>query len=170
MPPSVAPEPSALEQFYRRLLELRASSHLDAVIAECLQLLAQATNAQLGYLELYPNAGGTQRFWTRHGASGRSIDSLPARISRGLIAASLDKGRTINTAASVRSLTPIRRGSIRRSGAVVADAGNSMIWICPRRGWISQASSIRRSRIGQHLVSTNAVGALWSTCTTATAG
>ena len=82
---------------YQKLLELRSAADARALVASILELLVQVTEAQHGYLELYPSRDDLQPRWTiSHGCSPDQEEEIRAVTSRGIVAAALASGQTLH--------------------------------------------------------------------------
>ena len=92
------PGRAALERdLYQKLLELRGSSEPRALVASILEQLVEVTEAQHGYLELYPSPDDLQPQWTiSHGCSPDQVERIRGVTSRGIVAAALASGQTLH--------------------------------------------------------------------------
>jgi Nif-specific regulatory protein len=82
---------------YQKLLELRGGAEPKALVASILEMLVSVTEAQRGYLELYPSRDDLQPRWTiSHGCSPDQEAEIRAVTSRGIVAAALASGQTLH--------------------------------------------------------------------------
>jgi Nif-specific regulatory protein len=82
---------------YQKLLELRGSKDPKALVAAILELLVAVTEAQHGYLELYPSRDDLQPRWTIScGCSPDEVEQIRAVTSRGIVAAALASSQTLH--------------------------------------------------------------------------
>jgi Nif-specific regulatory protein len=82
---------------YQKLLELRAGAETRVLVGKILALLVDVTDAQRGYLELYPSRDDLHPRWTiSHGCSPQEEDAIRAATSRGIVAAALAAGTTLH--------------------------------------------------------------------------
>ena len=82
---------------YQKLLELRSSTDPKALVATILELLVTVTEAQHGYLELYPSRDDLQPRWTiSYGCSPDHVEQIRAVTSRGIVAAALASSQTLH--------------------------------------------------------------------------
>jgi Nif-specific regulatory protein len=82
---------------YQKLLELRSSKDPKALVASILELLVAVTQAQHGYLELYPSRDDLQPRWTIScGCSPDQVEEIRAVTSRGIVAAALASSQTLH--------------------------------------------------------------------------
>ena len=82
---------------YQRLLELRGGAEPKALVGAILELLVGATEAQRGYLELYPARDDFDPRWTiSHGCSAHDELEIRATTSRGIVVAALSAGATLH--------------------------------------------------------------------------
>lgn len=82
---------------YQKLLVLRGDAEPRAAVGAILELLVAATDAQRGYLELYPSRDDLDPRWTiSHGCSPEDEAAIRAATSRGIVAAALGSGTTLH--------------------------------------------------------------------------
>jgi hypothetical protein len=73
---------------YQKLLEVRGGAESRALLGAILELLVAATEAQRGYLELYPSRDDLHPRWTiSHGCSVDDEDEIRTVTSRGIVTA-----------------------------------------------------------------------------------
>lgn len=88
--------------FYLRLLQLGAAEDIEPLLREALYLIVETTGALQAYLEISdPTTDREQSYWLAHDCTSDELDSIRARISRGVIAASLAAGTTIETTSAL---------------------------------------------------------------------
>jgi Nif-specific regulatory protein len=89
---------AALERdLYQKLLQLRGVAEPRALVASILELLVTVTEAQHGYLELYPSRDDLEPRWTiSHGCSPDQEEEIRAVTSRGIVAAALAAAQTLH--------------------------------------------------------------------------
>src|SRR4051812_33217134 len=103
----------AERDFYRRLLDLGAANDIEPLLDEALALIVAVTGAKIAYLELYEDEGGEPRFWKAHEVAGAEVAAIRSAISRGIIAAALAEGRTIETSSAMDDARFQSRTSVR---------------------------------------------------------
>ncbi len=82
---------------FEKLLELQGVAEPRALVARILELLVEVTEAQHGYLELYPSRDDLQPRWMiSHGCSPDQVEQIRAVTSRGIVAAALASGQTLH--------------------------------------------------------------------------
>src|SRR5262245_40660472 len=88
----------ALERdLYQKLLEIRGDGEPEAAAAAILELLVTITDAQRGYLELYPSRDDLEPHWTvSYGCSPGDEEEIRAVTSRGIVAAALASGPALH--------------------------------------------------------------------------
>jgi Nif-specific regulatory protein len=102
---------------YRSLLELDACDDVRPLLERSLSLVVEASGAEQGYVELYPDAeiarrsekasekakggGEVDRFSFAHGVSSEELAHVRRSLSSGIVAEALATGRTIATASAV---------------------------------------------------------------------
>jgi Nif-specific regulatory protein len=101
--PSEALESVARERdFYLRLLRLGAADEIEPLLREALSLIVEATGALQGYVEIRdPARDDEPPFWLAHDCTSDELESIRSRISRGVIAASLAEGVTVETTSAL---------------------------------------------------------------------
>jgi Nif-specific regulatory protein len=83
--------------FYRRLLELGRQQEQEPLLDNALALIVEATGAKLAYVELFDEEPGGPRYWKASGCGNDDIAAIRESLSRGIIAATLAAGRTVET-------------------------------------------------------------------------
>ncbi|MBX3156399.1 MAG: sigma-54-dependent Fis family transcriptional regulator [Deltaproteobacteria bacterium] len=124
------------------LLELRGASEPRALVGAILELLVAATEAQRGYLEIYPSRDEVQQpFWTiTHGCSVEQEHEIRAVTSRGIVTAALTAGTTLHVPYALLDDRFAGQASVRdqRLEAVVCvplgTAGGGVLYLEGRRG------------------------------------
>jgi Nif-specific regulatory protein len=100
--------------FYLRLLQLGAAEEIEPLLREALALIVETTRALQAYVEISDPAGdGEQAYWLAHDCTSDELDSIRARISRGVIAASLAAGTTIETTSALLDARFRERDSVQ---------------------------------------------------------
>lgn len=87
----------AERDLYQRLIELGGHDRLESFLEEALGLVTELAGAKKGYLAAH--AGGDEVV-TLHGIDGDEATAIRAQLSRGIIGAALQSGKTINTASA----------------------------------------------------------------------
>lgn len=112
--------PAAVERLererdlYLRLLHLGAADAIEPLLREALQLVVEITGALRAYVEVHdPRSDGGPQWWLAHDCSSEDLDAIRAQISRGVIAASLAAGRTIETSSALLDDRFRERASVR---------------------------------------------------------
>lgn len=93
----------APDDFHRRLIELERESDLPRLLERTLAIVADATGASRGYLELHADddpADGP-RHWASQGIDAIGLEAVRDRVSRGILAAALASGETIVTSSAL---------------------------------------------------------------------
>jgi Nif-specific regulatory protein len=108
--PSSLDETSRLRlerDLFLRVLELGARDDLRPFLGDALALIAEATGARKGYIEVRAGRGDAERpapappFWIAHGFSEAELAQARREISTNIVAEALATGRTISTASAV---------------------------------------------------------------------
>jgi Nif-specific regulatory protein len=100
--------------FYRRLLDLGGQDEIEPLLDEAMALIVEVTGAMSAYLELYDDDRDQPRFWKVHGCSDEDVDAIRASISRGIIAAAIGEGKTLETASASADPRFKDLGSVRQ--------------------------------------------------------
>jgi Nif-specific regulatory protein len=102
---------------YRRLLELGEEEALDAFLGEALGLLVEVTGAQHGYIELRDAAEPRDRVASlAQGRAQQNVEGIRLLISRGVVAATLASGMTVETDSALLDERFAARESVRAHG------------------------------------------------------
>lgn len=106
---------------YRRILDLGANDDIERFLSEVLGLVVDLTGAACGYIELYgPRGVETGASWSMsRGCSEAEVEKIRGIISRGIVAAALESGRTIITPSAMLDERFRERASVR-SAAIEA--------------------------------------------------
>ena len=85
-------------ELYKRLLHLGEQEDWEAFLEETLALVVELTEAEHGYLEIFPHERDSSRRWfTAHGFTDKEAATVRAHISTGIISRALATGETIVT-------------------------------------------------------------------------
>jgi Nif-specific regulatory protein len=87
----------AERRFYRRLLELGTQVEQEPLLASALELIVEVTGATLAYLELFDEDPIGPRYWKAHGCADAEVAVIRESLSRGIIAAAIAAGQTVET-------------------------------------------------------------------------
>jgi Nif-specific regulatory protein len=103
---------------YLALLELNRRRTLRPALEETLGMVVSATSADQGYLELYDDDDhlGAPRWSIARGCSSVEVHSIRECLSRGIIAAALATGETIQTSSALLDERFSGRTSVREQG------------------------------------------------------
>jgi Nif-specific regulatory protein len=106
------------------LLELNHRRALQPALEDTLDLVIGATDADQGYLELYDDrddALGAPRWSIARGCTSEQLAQIRRRVSRGIVAAALASGETIQTSSALLDARFSERASVREQaiGAVL---------------------------------------------------
>ena len=100
---------------YRQCMELADATDPGPLVQRTLALLTESVDARSGYIELSDDASTKTRHW--HASSGidqEETDAIRDRISRGVIAAALESGETINSPSAMLDPRFQSRESVQR--------------------------------------------------------
>jgi Nif-specific regulatory protein len=102
---------------YFGLLRLSRQSDLEVFLKEALQLIVELTGARCGYIELSAeDADGTPHtWWLSHAYDAIGLDTVRARVSRGIVAEAVASGTTILTPSALLDNRFAWRESVRVS-------------------------------------------------------
>jgi Nif-specific regulatory protein len=99
------------------LLELNRRRTLRPALEETLDMVVSATNADQGYLEIYDDDNlGAPRWSIARGCSAVEVEQIRKRVSRGIVAAALASGETIQTSSALLDARFSARASVREQG------------------------------------------------------
>ena len=100
---------------YLRILDLGANDDLEGFLAEVLRLLVELTNAARGYIELYGPSGidAGVRWAMAEKCTDVEVAEIRRILSKGIIAAALNSGRTIITPSAMLDPRFRERESVR---------------------------------------------------------
>src|SRR5690606_26179215 len=99
---------------YSRLLDLGAQRELEPFLAEALALVAEATGARRGYLELHARDGSPDdRYAMARGCTSEEVEAIRFVISRGIVAEAIATGRTVATTSAAVDPRFRERDSVR---------------------------------------------------------
>jgi len=106
---------------YRRILDLGTTDEVEVFLAEVLRLLVDLTSAQRGYIELYgPSGMPAGASWSMsEGCTDLQVAEIRLALSRGIVAAAIESGRTIITPSAMLDPRFRERESVR-GGAIEA--------------------------------------------------
>src|SRR5690242_13231779 len=83
---------------YRALLELAFHDEVEPLLREALHVIADATGAQQGYLEIRDDEDDdAPPWWIAHGLTDHDVEGVRRIVSRGVIAEALATGQTVVT-------------------------------------------------------------------------
>lgn len=83
--------------FYRRLLELGGQQEQEPLLEHALALIVEVTRARLAYVELFDEEPSGPRYWKASGCRNDEVAVIRESLSRGIIAATLAAGQTVET-------------------------------------------------------------------------
>jgi Nif-specific regulatory protein len=100
---------------YRRILDLGTNDEIETFLGEVLRLLVELTGAARGYIELYGAAGldAGVRWSMSEDCTDEEIAEIRRLLSKGIIAAALESGRTIITPSAMLDPRFRERESVR---------------------------------------------------------
>jgi Nif-specific regulatory protein len=98
------------------LLELNRRRSLRPALEDTLDMVVSATGADQGYLEIYDDDLGAPRWSIARGCSPVEVDQIRKRVSRGIVAAALASGETIQTSSALLDDRFSARSSVREQG------------------------------------------------------
>jgi len=98
------------------LLELNRRRTLRPALEDTLDMVISAIHADQGYLEIYDDDLGSPRWSIARGCSADEVDQIRQRVSRGIVAAALASGETIQTSSALLDDRFSARASVREQG------------------------------------------------------
>ncbi|HEX3760997.1 MAG TPA: sigma 54-interacting transcriptional regulator [Kofleriaceae bacterium] len=103
------------------LLELNRRRTLRPALEDTLDMVVSAIHADQGYLEIYDDDLDAPRWSIARGCSADEVDQIRKRVSRGIVAAALASGETIQTSSALLDDRFSARASVREQsiGAVL---------------------------------------------------
>jgi Nif-specific regulatory protein len=113
----------AERDFFRRVLELDGNDDIVPLIEEALALIVEVTGAQQGFIELGDpdRSDPRSRFQCARACTEETVESIRARLSRGVIAEAIASGATVRSACALTDPRFEQKRSVRRHaiGAVL---------------------------------------------------
>jgi len=99
MPDERSTESGVSAVLYKRLLALATHDNPESLLEDAVRLIVEVTSAKLALVELI-DAARQPTFWRGHGHAV-DLDVIRGSISRGVVAHTLDQGRTVVTTSAM---------------------------------------------------------------------